>query len=213
MSFPTFMSPRATALTANTEAIHSPPGGRSGDYFVNGLSWSWQVRDNWCWAAVGECLDSGRGQVGSRRQCEIATEYGQFTAYPRVSRALGRGDCCDENSNTDTYGYLDEIMNMLGLEADRFWSVGDPKVAHNWLEQELAAGRPVPVRIQWPSSPFSGHFIVVIGASWLAGDRVYHVFDPARQYAAVRNMRRETVRGFTERYSGSGRWSHTYPSL
>jgi len=66
------------------------------------------------------------------------------------------------------------------------------------LSVEIAAGRPIGVRIQWVQG--GGHFVTISGYS----DDVVEVSDPWYGDSPVDYLT------FKTRYQGIGRWSHSY---
>lgn len=109
---------------------------------------------------------------------------------------LGRDDCCRHVSGCDEPAYVYDALEATGNLA---WKSVGP-VKRSALLSELAQGRVVVARIQWPSK--AGHFVVIDGYR-LPG--LFRVRDPAGERVLELRLAR-----LIERYDGLGWWSHTY---
>lgn len=75
------------------------------------------------------------------------------------------------------------------------------------VREEIDLGRPVGVRIQWPSPPGTtppGHFVVIYGYSRIGGTEYFDIDDSANGKSHL------SVAVFSNSYQGTGTWTHTY---
>ena len=215
---PGFMSP--TKSNAKRESISEykalsrvPVGGfASRDILVDGLQADTQERDNWCWAAVGAALLAIQEGEFGQSQCKIANMYAGRSSYQSINEVLLRGNCCDPSVDADTAGLLNEVLDILRISNGGWWARGnlDDEIGH--MKAKLRDGRPVPVFIDWPSSNI-GHFVVIFGFSKLDGQPAVHIYDPAKSYRNIGNVRLVTIRKFANNYDGGGRWTHGYDAF
>jgi hypothetical protein len=77
------------------------------------------------------------------------------------------------------------------------------KEVFSTVQTEIAAGRPLGVRIGW--NPTGGHFLAIAGWQTTAsGAEFYEVHDPIWGVQTVSRSQFETA------YRGSGTWTHSY---
>lgn len=147
-----------------------------------------QQQTNWCWAAVAASVaqyyDSGTGWT----QCLVANEH------------WDRTDCCGSGASgpCNQYGWLDRALTDVG-HFDRIES-GTSTFAV--IDAEIAAGRPVGIRVAWNGG--GAHFLAIIGTrEW------------SPRYAAVDDSiygkSDHTWEDLRTSYQGDGdSWTHTY---
>jgi Papain-like cysteine protease AvrRpt2 len=152
---------------------------------VLGVDVARQHHDLWCWAACASAVSRFYDAASTWTQCRVA------------GAVLGSATCCDDdplcNVKAAVYVALDHTGNLAAR-------VPGP-VPRRRLVRELARGRPIVVRVQYPDV---GHFLVVDGSRWLK-DRRIRVHDPGYPrtvWLSVRSLRHG--------YDTFGTWTHTY---
>jgi hypothetical protein len=144
-----------------------------------------QEQDNWCWAACAAStavfFDPGTGWT----QCSVA------------NGELRRTDCCDDPvpGACDVYGFLDDALGIVG----HFDSMTSSQEPESTLHAEIAAHRPLGVRIAWSGG--GAHFAMCIGDD-AAG--TVTVADPFYGTNTIPYTTLQTG------YEGSGTWTHSY---
>jgi hypothetical protein len=204
MSLPAFMAPKAPARSLTTVLNFPGGGGAAKATPLAGFPLQSQALDNWCWAAVAAGVDAVRGAQQS--QCTIAGRYGGVTGDPQVAGKLQPPTCPPRIAN-DTIGYLNEVLDCLGLSRSTFASITDGAAVETQARADLKQKRPVPFRIAWSGSG-DGHFLAIVGAS----DQGLLVYDPAESKASVNHLVTVTAVQLSKGgYDGAGKWSHVYP--
>lgn len=207
MTLPAFMRPRAVARTfarSRSPGGGGPPPGKP----LPGFPLVQQDLDNWCWAAVASGVDKVRGR--QRSQCQIAAGYAGVTQDPVVAAILGAGPCCPPTSSVDTIGYLNEVLDYLGLTRVPYSAVAGGGTTVAAARADLGNDRPVPIRIRW-SARDDGHFIALVGSDSRGGVFTFLVYDPAENHADVGHLLYRTEQELAGSYDGIGQWSHIYP--
>lgn len=154
-----------------------------------------QQQTNWCWAAVSVSVanyfNTPGPQGGSWQQCDVANaEFGQTT-------------CCQDGSTSlcNRDWYLDRALTRVNHLA------GPPQTGpglYSYIQQEIDANRPVPVRIGWYGD--GGHFLALSGYDDTNGNQIVDVEDPWYGPSTY------DYNAFCTAYqSGAGAWTHTYP--
>ena len=146
-----------------------------------------QQQTMWCWAAVATSVALYFGPASGWTQCQVA------------GATLGRPDCCGPPpaSPCNTPNYLDRALSAVS----HFSHMAPGQVTPQVLDVELAASRPLAVRIQWAGG--GGHFIALAGVL-LASQPYVGVVDPWYGPSDV------AVSALGGSYQGSGTWDHTY---
>jgi len=167
-----------------------------------------QELPNWCWAAVSSGVATARSTA--RSQCQVATLYAGKSQDPIVNTALKKAPCCPPSLKVDTWAYLNEVLDLLGLTRVpiRAITAGDGTAAQ--AKADLAKGRPVPIRIDWNDGAGSGHFIALVGSETRAGAQAFLVYDPAETHEDVGNLLVRSEADLAGGYNGVGEWSHVY---
>jgi hypothetical protein len=153
-----------------------------------------QLEPNWCWAAVTAAVKNFFSGGPTLQQCQVAT--------PVLTREhpTDAFDCCANPDQCDIPAFLQDALAVSGNLS------GPPLSGHLVFESvkdELDAGRPIGVRIQWPNG--GGHFIVIDGyREFTEGAPLVHVADP--QYRPCYHSYHDLVR----RYQGVGVWTDTF---
>jgi hypothetical protein len=157
-----------------------------------------QEQDQWCWAAVGvsianflESPNPPQPPGVPHQQCAV------------VNQALHQTTCCIDGSTNecDKDGFLDSALGILGHLRG---SVVTGTIPPAEIQQEIAAGRPVGVRIGWYPNGQLGHFVALTGYDEDGGPHV-HVEDPTN------GPNRYAYDLFCTEYNGNtGFWTHTY---
>jgi hypothetical protein len=130
-----------------------------------------QLTNEWCWAASTQMvLEYLHKQVP---QCTIVEQaYGMFP-----------GSCCMSPACSNWPGSIYQVQNILYANGGGLSSIV-PKVAPNYLYQELRQGRPVIAHVNlWGTGP--GHFAVIRGMTYYAGTPFVIVNDPYFGYMQV----------------------------
>jgi hypothetical protein len=156
-----------------------------------------QLQSNWCWAAVSASVAGFFGTVGPSggpwQQCEIANaEFAQTT-------------CCQDGStptcNCDWY--LDRALTRVGHLA----APPTPgAILYPDVQQQIAANRPVGVRIGWLGD--GGHFVAISGCDDSSGSQMLDIEDP--YYGASTYDYTAFATGYQ---SGAGQWTDTYLTM
>jgi hypothetical protein len=150
-----------------------------------------QEGNNWCWAAVSEAIDGFYAAGGAAMtQCQIA------------GRVLG-ANCCpaQRGGPHDVERPLDD--GLRAVNHLRALVVG--RAADNIVRQEIAANRPVCVRISY--SAVRGHAIALIGCARAAGGFLVEFADPDPAYAGTQHR---GLYGVTPPLHLSGTWSQAF---
>ena len=156
-----------------------------------------QCKTEWCWAAVAATI--ARYFYREREklsQCVIAK-----AVLP------DSGDCCSDNPNTcnDPY-WLGDVLTTLCENLNRPFEDQpfDGAISFQKVKDEIDAGNPVCVRIQWFDEP-RGHFVIIRGYSvsqeplnWV------HVADPLYEDSIV------PYEEFSNNYLEAGQWTFTH---
>lgn len=154
-----------------------------------------QEQDNWCWCAVGAGIgDFYHGTA--TLQCAFAS-----TVLRKAANA-----CCGTSSGgpCDKPWYLDRALTTAGC-FERVDDVSTSPTSFADVKNEIDAGQPLGVRIQWQTA--GAHFIAIAGYSTSAtGDEIVTVEDP---YGPVTS--KLLVSDLNGAYgSDSGSWTHSY---
>lgn len=146
-----------------------------------------QTQSNWCWAATATSVSHFYWLWSTWTQCRVA------------NGELGRGDCCNSTvpSPCNVPWYLDRALTRT----NNFVSIMG-QASFQQVRDEIDAGRPVGARIGWSGG--GGHFMVIYGYSFIAGDEYFDIDDP------IYGKSHLTTADFTTNYQGSGTWTHTY---
>lgn len=209
MTLPAFMNPTAEVPPAPVGpdlAERFPGGGRAPTGPIRGFPFTQQALPNWCWAAVSAGVDAVRG--GRRSQCQIAQLYGGYSGSMQV-RAVLQPPCCPPRAQLDTIGYLNEVLDMLDLSNGNYVDIDHGDGTATAARTDLAASRPLPVRIAWSQRNGDGHFISLVGLS----DQVdsFLVYDPSETHEDVGHLLTVSEGTLAGGYDGQGSWSHRYP--
>lgn len=171
---------------------------------------------NWCWAAVAKATADFYSAPGPS-QCAIAT-----TALATHPNPAVRGlDCCiaaNASGPCNVEWKLDVALSVNGNFAPPTQSVSNfpptvPPFASALLSAEMAAQRPVGVRIKWADT--GSHFVAVYGYDVDASGTEYVcVGDPDPIYAATlaRSRDRILLWDLATRYDVTGEWTTLYPT-
>jgi hypothetical protein len=153
-----------------------------------------QQQTNWDWAAVASSVSAYYAIPNppslAHRQCELA------------NWAFSRSDCC---------------LMPLPIGCDKPFSIGEALSHVGVLQQELqspialaditaqiAANRPIVVRIQWTGSG-EGHAVVIIGYDCTGDAPTITLKDPWGQVLTLMPLS-----DFPAGYTSGGTWTHTY---
>jgi hypothetical protein len=137
-----------------------------------------QLRDKWCWAAVAAAL--GR-------------YYGTRTLAQRDAAAALLGVDGDDGNR---YAMLDDALRLAGCFSH--WSPGRP--TYERICDEIDAGRPVCVRIQWRDG--GSHYVVLTGHDRRTGE--LYVQDPQHGPSI------HPFEAFPRQYRIGAVWTETY---
>ena len=182
---------------------------------LGGLAPSWkridlrvqpQILDNWCWAACATTVAEFAGQTGVWNQCRVAE-----------TTLRDRSGCCAQAANR-TKRETDETCDIPSRLPPALRTVnhdvGEGKKGRlptETIEAELAADRPVAIRIDWGDG--TGHFVLITGIR-TGPEPLLEIEDPARRpapgHAHPEPLRPLTLDALSYTYNGRGRWSHSY---
>lgn len=113
-----------------------------------------QCHSSWCWAAVAASVSNFYRKPRSHlSQCHLANVE------------LQRDDCCSVDCHVDDVEFnLPHTLPLNRVGCLEEW-VRDERATRARLQQELAAGRPVCVRILWSGGNAGGDLQPVLGAA------------------------------------------------
>lgn len=146
-----------------------------------------QTQSNWCWAATATSVSHFYWFWSTWTQCKVA------------NAELGKSDCCSSPvpSPCNVPWYLDRALTRTR----NFVSITG-QVPFQQVRDEIDAGRPVGARVGWSGG--GGHFMVIYGYGFIAGEQYFYIDDP------IYGKSQLTVADFSSNYQGSGTWTHTY---
>jgi hypothetical protein len=202
LSLPAFLGPSPTVGVA-AAGFDGAPMQRQ----LAGFNLSIQEQDNWCWAAVAQCvLRLLRGSAVA--QDEIASEHMRRTGRTFICKLPPRrSETFNLPCGTPCQGSCNDIHFLRLVLQEQGCLRRDIPGAPDFdlIRSEIDAGRPLPCRVQW--QPIGGHFVIVAG--WMIGaDQVarVRVFDPKpKEGTDIAFDRTMTHRDFISRYTRSGR--------
>jgi hypothetical protein len=140
-----------------------------------------QERAHWCWAAVAS---------------SVAEYYhGSRITQTEVCRLVLNVDI-HSSAITDCPGYMDEALIAVGCFSN--WSPGRPTFER--IRQELCAGRPICVCIEWRRG--GAHYVLITGAFPESGE--IYVQDP-EQGSSI-----QMLSDFPAKYRQGGWWRGVY---
>ncbi len=148
-----------------------------------------QQQTNWCWAAVATSTALFYDPSSSWTQCTL------------VNAELGQTTCCTNGGSAacNKTHYLDKALTRVG----HFGAFSSGAMSFADLRNQIDAGRPLGVRIDWGPPDHAGHFMVIDG---YLNDATRHVAidDP---FFGASDM---SYTAFSGSYQSSGTWSHSY---
>jgi hypothetical protein len=147
-----------------------------------------QEQSNWCWAAVSTSVSHYYHSGSAWTQCAVANAQ------------TGRNDCCGAGASgaCNIYGFLDQALQTVGC----FVSMQSGTSDFATVDAEIAAGRPVGIRVAWNGG--GAHFLAIIGTRELAPHYVA-VDDP------IYGKSDHTWDDLRTSYQADGdSWTHTY---
>jgi hypothetical protein len=147
-----------------------------------------QEQSNWCWAATSTSVSHYYDAGSAWTQCSVA------------GAQTGRNDCCGAGASgaCNIYGYLDQALTTVGC----FDHMVSGTSTYATVDAEIAAGRPVGIRVAWAGG--GAHFLAIIGTRDLAPTYVA-VDDP------IYGKSDHTWDDLRTSYQGDGdTWTHTY---
>jgi hypothetical protein len=148
-----------------------------------------QQQSEWCWSAVAVTLDKYFNPASTLTQCQLADEV--------VTNGAGQKACQNPAGSNKPAELKLAIQKVNRLRL----SVPEP-LSFDQLCQEIDAGRPVAVAIEWESG--GGHAVIVTGYQVLpSGACLVHVEDPLNPSSTV------DFDEFANRYYGDGVWTET----
>jgi len=147
-----------------------------------------QLQSEWCWAATGASTDRFYRPTSTLTQCGVA------------NLELGTTSCCQTPTSCNQQRSLKSVLTKVQRLAPNGFTAGP--VTFQSLQTQLAARRPVAVRVQWSGG--GGHFVVIDGVEVTGNVPTVIVRDP---YSGTSRVSYAT---FLTAYRGSGRWTHTY---
>jgi hypothetical protein len=152
---------------------------------------------NWCWAAVAASISASLGgstgpSGGPWQQCQIA------------SSVLNVPSCCQDAGACNQEAPLEDGLHCVGHMASGATILG-ADVGFGYVQGQIDAQLPVPVRIGWYPDPVdAGHFVCLTGYDETA--QTVNVEDP--QYGPGTYPFSEFANAY---HDGAGQWTHTYP--
>ena len=147
-----------------------------------------QTQTNWCWAATATSVSHFYYSASAWTQCTVANGNLSLTV---CCNSPVPGPC---NVSASVRSALQVTFN--------FASMVSGTVGYDAILAELRAGRVVGARIQWSGG--GAHAMVIYGCGRIAGTEYLDIADP------IYGKTTPTLDEFTNRYHGSGHWTHTY---
>lgn len=129
-----------------------------------------QKCSEWCWAATATAVAKFFGD-SPRQQCQFVSQVLDMgrDCCSDCDCTPGSGDPCNQSQNL---GFaLDQIGHGRGDGTD-----GLPTMQFSEIQQEIDAGHPVCVSIQWEEAAAAGHAIVIYGYD--QAKRILFIADP-----------------------------------
>ena len=156
---------------------------------------------NWCWAAVAASISASLGgstgpSGGPWQQCEVA------------SSVLKQPTCCDDPSTAacNQEAPLEDALDCIGHMAPGAKVLG-ANVGFGYIQAQIDAQLPVPLRIGWYPDPVdAGHFVCITGYD--ETKREVSVEDP--HYGPANYPFSKLVNAYLD---GAGKWTNTYPII
>jgi hypothetical protein len=159
--------------------------------------------EDWCWAAVSLGVAKGYKNLAKTEQCVIVT-----LIHNQDNGHAGAINCClppsHELIKCNTAHTLKE---PLAPHHARTLKHDDPSPDHRifkFIKDEIDAGRPVAVRIQFSDANKRGHFVVVAG---YVLPNTLLVWDPDQKLNKPKEVPFEE---FRDKYGGAGMWDQSY---
>jgi hypothetical protein len=182
---PSFLGPLVSLKAVRTSAL----GGKAPSSASINFRMQRQLQSNWCWAATSTSVSHYFEQASSWTQCKVA------------DATLQANDCCGggANGHCNIPYYLDDALATTG----NFLAFVPGKQALTEVQKEIAAGRPLCIRVGWVGD--GGHFLSIIG--WMVAASGITYFTLADPIYGVSTVTMDTLDGT---YQGSGEWSHSY---
>ncbi|HVV44131.1 MAG TPA: papain-like cysteine protease family protein [Bryobacteraceae bacterium] len=153
-----------------------------------------QLESNWCWAAVSASLKNFFSPQSGFQQCHLASPV--LLSEAQIEAAVR---CCEHPDECNMQAFLEDALAFAGnLHQKLHGYLGFPGIMN-----EIDAGRPVGVRIEW--SDGYGHFLLIDGYRAFGSDaQQVHVSDPF--YGASYILHGDLV----DNYQNDGIWTDTY---
>ena len=167
---------------------YSPNNGWIGDAAYLGLAEQFQQQSEWCWSATSVSISLFYDPASAWTQCSL------------VNNALNQTTCCQDGSSSQCNQpwYLDQALTITGNLAST--SGGKPTL--QTVINEIAAGRPVGVRLGWNGG--GGHFPLVDGYQNDPETPTIEVKDP------IYGTSTQDFNSFPSSYQGGAAWTNTY---
>lgn len=155
-----------------------------------------QAMDRWCWAAIAASFGKYYG-LWPREQVAVVSDWlGEDCAGFRTDQTLA--------ARCNVLAMLDAVLARLGCFTH--WSPGRPSWAR--LAEEIGAGRPVAIGLDWRAG--GSHYVAITGC-WLSAaagpgvrvDQIY-VDDPMVGPSV------QPFGSFPQDYRAGGYWRGTY---
>lgn len=167
---------------------------------VSGFAMEKQGQDNWCWAAVAVSVARKYNSASAWTQCRLATAFYAQHGHNK--------NCCSNGLDCSQPQALSQVFAITGNLAGQAMA---HTVPFNDLVREIDAGRPVCVRIGWPTSPPSGHFIAITGYRVTESGGVFvEAQDPVNPPGSIKEMPFAVLVSDYGAATDDGAWTHTY---
>ncbi len=159
-----------------------------------------QKKDFWCWAAVTASIAKFINAESELTQCQVANKC--FGGNEPQSPAA---NCCESGGKKtcDQPFSLTDALEVMGMHVSRC----NYPLSLTELRNQIEAGMPVAVRIEWRGG--GGHFVVItaIGPDHCDGDsftwlRIADPMDKVASYIPYGKLKNT--------YKGNGKWTYTY---
>lgn len=146
-----------------------------------------QTQSNWCWAATSTSVSRYYWFLSRWTQCRVANAELTLTG------------CCGTPVPTpcNVPWYLDRALTRTG----NFVRITGPASVAA-VRAEIDANRPVGARIGWSGG--GGHFMCIYGYTRIGSLDYFDIDDP------IYGKSHLPVSTFSNKYQGSGTWTHTY---
>lgn len=180
-----------------TVAVHGGPIGFAVSDELAPVTVNLQCQSEWCWAAVTRAIGDGVFEQ-VRTLCEVVSTT-------RKSRCCEASDCRSAIARCNQQTRVQDALDAHGYG----YTIVDGRASFERVTDEIRAGRPVPIIVEWDQG--GGHVFTVVGVNaedsqlLVADSRLPDPSDPSRAAISRREYHADTAR-----FDTGGRWTWTF---